>query len=294
MSGVLYLVATPIGNLGDLTARAASVLADVDFIAAEDTRVTLKLLNHLNIKKPLVSYHEHNRTQSGEKIISRILGGESCALVTDAGMPAVSDPGEELVRACADAGLEVRAVPGACAAVTALALSGLPSGRFTFEGFLSTAKKNRFERLNELKTEKRTMIFYEAPHKLRATLRDLLETLGDRRVSICREMTKLYEQTMRTTLEAAKAHFEDTPPRGEFVLVIEGLPPAGEPESSLDEALSRVAGLREAGLSLKDAVKQCAAETGFAKNVLYDAAVKSDATGEAADGALTDDDAIQQ
>jgi 16S rRNA (cytidine1402-2'-O)-methyltransferase len=276
MSGGLYLVATPIGNLGDLPARAASVQADVDFIAAEDTRVTLKLLNHMNIKSRS-SATTKQQDQSGEKIVARILDGESCALVTDAGMPAVSDPGEALVRACAGAGIEVRAVPGACAAVTALALSGLPSGRFTFEGFLSTARKNRFEHLNELKMEKRTMIFYEAPHKLRATLRDLLETVGNRRVSISREMTKLYEQTMRTTLSAANAHFEDTPPRGEFVLVVEGLPPTDEPETSLDEALSRVTGLREAGLSLKDAVKQCAAETGFAKNILYAAVLKNEA-----------------
>ncbi len=208
--------------------------------------------------------------------MARILDGESCALVTDAGMPAVSDRGGARTRV-RGAGIEVRAVPGACAAVTALALSGLPSGRFTFEGFLSTARKNRFEHLNELKMEKRTMIFYEAPHKLRATLRDLLETFGNRRVSISREMTKLYEQTMRTTLSAANAHFEDTPPRGEFVLVVEGLPPTDEPETSLDEALSRVTGLREAGLSLKDAVKQCAAETGFAKNILYAAVLKNEA-----------------
>ena len=174
MSGTLYLVATPIGNLGDITVRASAVLADVDFIAAEDTRVTLKLLNHLNIKKPLVSYYAHNQSESGRKIVRRILDGETCALVTDAGMPAISDPGEDLVRLCAEADITVFALPGACAAVTALSLSGLPSGRFTFEGFLSTAKKSRHEHLQELITEKRTMIFYEAPHKLRATLRDML------------------------------------------------------------------------------------------------------------------------
>ncbi len=278
MSGMLYLVATPIGNLGDISARAASVLAEVDFIAAEDTRVTLKLLNHLNIKKPLVSYYAHNRIESGEKIIKLILNGETCALVTDAGMPAVSDPGEELVRTCAEAGITIQAVPGACAAVTALALSGLPSGRFTFEGFLSTAKKSRFEHLNTLKTEKRTMIFYEAPHKLRATLRDMLNTFGDRRVSISREMTKLHEETLRTTLKEASAHFEATAPRGEFVLVIEGAALPDTPETSLDDALSAVFKLRGAGHSLKDAVKQCAGETGLPKNVLYDAALKSAST----------------
>ena len=274
MSGILYLVATPIGNLGDLTTRAASVLADVDFIAAEDTRVTLKLLNHLNIKKPLVSYYEHNRAASGDKIVARLLAGETCALTTDAGMPAVSDPGEDLVRLCADAGITVQAVPGACAAVTALAISGLPSGRFTFEGFLSTAKKSRFEHLNALKAEKRTMIFYEAPHKLRATLRDMLDTFGDRRITISRELTKLHEQTLRTTLSGAVDYFDQTAPRGEFVLVLNGAPAEEEPSVSLPDALAAVMRLRDSGASLKDAVKQTAAETGLAKNILYDAAVK--------------------
>ena len=274
MSGTLYLVATPIGNLGDITVRASSVLEGVDFIAAEDTRVTLKLLNHLKIKKTLVSYYEHNQNESGKKIVGRILSGENCALVTDAGMPAISDPGEDLVRLCAEAGITVLAVPGACAAVTALALSGLPTGRFTFEGFLSTAKKSRYEHLNELITEKRTMIFYEAPHKLRATLRDMLEAFGDRRVSISREITKLHEQTLRTTLQKAVEHFEQTPPRGEFVLVIEGAQITEKPEVSLDDALSMIAQLRSGGLSLKDAVKQCAGLTHLPKNVLYEAALK--------------------
>ncbi len=274
MSGVLYLVATPIGNLGDITSRAATVLQEVDFIAAEDTRVTIKLLNYLNIKKPLVSYYEHNRKESGDKILGRILSGENCALVTDAGMPAISDPGEDLVRLCADSEVTVLAIPGACAAVSALALSGLPSGRFTFEGFLSTAKKSRFEHLNELKTEKRTMIFYEAPHKLRATLKDMLEAFGDRRISICREITKLHEQTIRTTLAEAVGYFENTAPRGEFVLVIEGAPAAAKPEVSLNDALDAVKDLRDTGMSLKDAVKQCSGKTGFPKNVLYDAALK--------------------
>ena len=273
-SGMLYLVATPIGNLEDISHRALKTLENVDFIAAEDTRVSIKILNHFNIKKPLISYYEHNKAESGEKILSRILSGENCALVTDAGMPAISDPGEALVSLCATAGVPVTAIPGPCAAVTALALSGLPTGRFTFEGFLSTAKKSRFEHLNELKTEKRTMIFYEAPHKLRATLADILSVLGDRRISISREITKLYEETLRFTVSEAIAHFEETPPRGEFVLIIEGTQTEEAPEVSLGDALNFVKKYRDAGLSLKDAVKQCADETGFAKNTLYRAALE--------------------
>ena len=218
MSGILYLVATPIGNLGDISSRAAAVLGDVDFIAAEDTRVSLKLLNHLNVKKPLVSYYEHNRAESGEKIVRRILDGENCALVTDAGMPAVSDPGEDLVRLCADEGHHGPGHPRRVRGCDGTGSVRLTIGRFTFEGFLSTAKKSRFEHLSALKAETRTMIFYEAPHKLRASLRDMLEAFGDRRVSISRELTKLHEETMRTTLQKASEHFEQTPPRGEFVL----------------------------------------------------------------------------
>lgn len=274
MSGILYLVATPIGNLGDITKRAADILSSVDFIAAEDTRVTLKLLNHLTIKKPIISYYEHNRAESGERIRDRILSGDTCALVTDAGMPAISDPGEDLVRLCAADGITIQAIPGACAAVAALALSGLPSGRFTFEGFLSTAKKSRFEHLKELKTEKRTMIFYEAPHKLLTTLKDMLEAFGDRNISISREMTKVYEETMRCTLKTAVKHFEATPPRGEFVLVLDGAPQADIPEISLEEVLVIVDKYREGGMSLKDAVKKSALETGFPKNTLYDAALR--------------------
>lgn len=275
MSGILYLVATPIGNLGDLTKRAADILSSADFIAAEDTRVSIKLLNHLGIKKPIVSYYEHNRTESGIKIRDRIASGETCALVTDAGMPAISDPGEDLVRLCADAGILIYAIPGACAAVTALALSGLPSGRFTFEGFLSTARKSRYEHLEELKTERRTMVFYEAPHKLTATLKDMLAAFGDRRISISREITKIHEETLRTTLSSALAHFLETAPRGEFVLVIEGSAPQSAPELSLEDALAIVNAYRSKGLSLKDSAKNGAAETGFPKNVLYEAALKN-------------------
>ncbi|NLT15094.1 MAG: 16S rRNA (cytidine(1402)-2'-O)-methyltransferase [Clostridiales bacterium] len=274
MSGILYLVATPIGNLGDMTKRAADILSGVDFIAAEDTRVTLKLLNHLGIKKPIVSYYEHNRKESGEKICARLLAGETCALVTDAGMPAISDPGEDLVRLCAEAGIGIYAIPGASAAVAALALSGLPTGRFTFEGFLSTSRKSRFEHLQALKAEKRTMIFYEAPHKLPATLRDMLEAFGDRRVSISREITKIHEETLRCTLSSAVRHFEEKPPRGEFVLVVEGAAEQAVPGPNLEEALNIVRDLQDSGLSLKDAVKNSALLTGFPKNVLYDAALK--------------------
>jgi 16S rRNA (cytidine1402-2'-O)-methyltransferase len=273
MPGRLYLVATPIGNLGDISKRAADTLTAADFIAAEDTRVSVKLLNHLEIKKPLVSYYEHNKTESGEKIISRILAGETCALVTDAGMPAISDPGEQLVALCAENGIEVVAIPGPCAAVTALALSALPSGRFTFEGFLSTSRKSRTAHLDELKNEKRTMIFYEAPHKLCRTLRDLLDAFGERRVSISRELTKLHEETIRTTLSAAATHFETTPPRGEFVLVIEGTRLTDAPEYTLDAAAAMARGFVTAGDSTRDAVKRASAITGIAKNILYDAIV---------------------
>lgn len=274
MSGKLYLVATPIGNLGDISRRAAETFEFVDFIAAEDTRVSIKLLNHLGIKKALISYYEHNRAESGAKILARILSGESCALVTDAGMPAISDPGEDLVHLCAQTGVEVIAIPGPCAAITALALSGLPSGRFTFEGFLSTARKSRFEHLEELKTERRTMIFYEAPHKLRATLKDMLSSFGDRRISISRELTKLHEETQRTTLSEAVEYFDNKPPRGEFVLIIEGKTSIDTPAVSLEQALDNIDALRESGLSLKDAVKMCSEETGISKNTLYDAALK--------------------
>ena len=215
MSGTLYLVGTPIGNLGDLSVRALETLRSADFIAAEDTRVTAKLLNHFEIKKPCVSYYEHNKYASGEKIVARLLTGETCALVTDAGMPAISDPGEDLVRLCAENGVEVRAIPGCCAAVNALAVSGLPTGRFTFEGFLTVNKKSRREHLNSLKDETRTMIFHEAPHKLRTTLNDLMEAFGpDRRISLCRELTKLHEEVLRFTLAEAVAYYEENAPKG--------------------------------------------------------------------------------
>ena len=271
MSGILYLVATPIGNLSDFSPRGMETLRQVDFIAAEDTRVTRKLLTHFEIKKPLLSYFAHNRRESGARIAERLLAGESCALVSDAGMPGISDPGEELVRLCAEQGIEVICIPGPSAFVTALALSGLPTGRFTFEGFLSTAAKSRRIHLAALKGEGRTMIFYEAPHKLPYTLCDMLEAWGDRRIALCRELTKRFEETIRTTLSQAAARYAEEKPRGEFVLVIEGAPPPDETaeESKLEEALLRLRELTEAGISRKDAARRVAEETGIAKNVLY-------------------------
>ena len=213
MAGTLYLVATPIGNLGDFSPRAVETLRQADFIAAEDTRVSVKLLNHFDIKKPLVSYHEHNRAAAGQAIVERLLAGEVCALVTDAGTPAISDPGEDLVRLCAENGITVQSIPGCCACITALAVSGLPTGRFTFEGFLSANRKERREQLGELLGEVRTMVFHEAPHKLRPTLSDMLEILGDRPIALCRELTKLHEETMRTTLQGAVDYYRDNEPR---------------------------------------------------------------------------------
>ena len=274
MAGILYLVPTPIGNLGDISQRIADTLEAVDFIAAEDTRVTLKLLNHLGLKKPLLSYYRHNTGAGGEAVLERLLSGEDGALVTDAGTPAVSDPGEELVAQCAERDIPVVAIPGPCALVTALAVSGLPTGRFTFEGFLAMNRKNRRAHLAELAGERRTMIFYEAPHKLRATLDDLAAAFGPgRRISLCRELTKLHEEVRRTTLGEAAAWYEANPPRGEFVLVVEGAPETAAAAPAPEDALARVAELREQGLSLRDAVKQAAKETGLPKNELYDRAV---------------------
>ena len=229
MAGILYVTGTPIGNLSDLSPRAAQVLGEVDFIAAEDTRVTLKLLNHLGIKKPMVSYYEHNKRERGEIICARIEQGESCAIVTDAGMPCISDPGEDLVRLCASRGIRTVVVPGPSAVIAALAISGLSTGRFCFEGFLSVNKKSRSEHLQSLLHERRTMIFYEAPHKLPATLRDLFAFFGDRRLSIVRELTKLHEEVIRTTTADAAARFADGSVKGEIVLILEGAP---EPDAA--------------------------------------------------------------
>ena len=275
MSGKLYLVATPIGNLGDLSPRAAETLAAADFVAAEDTRVSLKLLNHFNIKKPLVSYHEHNQAISGPAILNRLLSGETCALVTDAGTPAVSDPGEGLVALCAENGVEVLAIPGCCAAVSALAVSGLPTGRFVFEGFLPVNRGERRERLAELAGEERTMILYEAPHRLRATLADLAEALGDRPVTLCRELTKLHEETRRTTLSEALARYTENDPKGEFVLVLAGRERPAERAVTLEEGVDMVLSWREKGERMKDAVRQVASDTGLGRNELYQAALQA-------------------
>jgi 16S rRNA (cytidine1402-2'-O)-methyltransferase len=275
MTGSLYLVATPIGNLGDLSARAAETLKSVDFIAAEDTRITIKLLNHFGIKKPLISYFEHNRKTSGEKIVERLRSGESAALVTDAGTPAISDPGEDLVRLCIRESIAVFCVPGACAAVTALAVSGLPTQRFTFEGFLSGAGRSRAEHLASLRDEKRTMIIYEAPHKLTDTLADLKNCFGgDREISLCRELTKLHEETIRTTVDGALELYSRIPPKGEYVLVVKGKKESGEPEVSFEQALKLVEFYRREGKSLKAASLLAAEDTGYSKNRLYNAAVK--------------------
>ncbi len=274
MSRTLYLVATPIGNLGDFSPRAVETLQTVDFIAAEDTRVSVKLLNHFYIKKPLVSYHEHNHVTAGQSILSRLLAGESCALVTDAGTPAVSDPGEDLVRLCAENGVEVLSIPGCCAAVNALAVSGLSTGRFTFEGFLTVNKKSRREHLESLRGETRTMIFHEAPHKLRTTLADLSEAFGpDRRVALCRELTKLHEETQRCTLGEAVDYYTEHTPRGEYVLVVAGGEVRKGASVTLEDGVAQVLALQEEGMRLKDAAKEVASHTGLGKNELYAAAL---------------------
>ena len=275
MSGTLYLVATPNGNLGDVSPRAVDTLEAVDFIAAEDTRVSVKLLNHFSIKKPLVSYHEHNHVTAGQAILARLLAGESCALVTDAGTPAISDPGEDLVRLCAENGVEVLSIPGCCAAVNALAVSGLPTGRFTFEGFLTVNKKSRRERLDSLKTEERTMIFHEAPHKLRTTLEDLCAAFGpERRVALCRELTKLHEETIRTTLEQAVEFYTENAPKGEYVLVVAGAEPVQAAAVTLEDGVAQVLALKRQGIRLKDAAREVAEHTGLSKNELYAAALE--------------------
>ena len=274
MAGMLYLVPTPIGNLGDISPRCIKTLEEADFIAAEDTRVTLKLLNHLGIKKSLVSYYEHNKTQKGDWIVERILNGETCALVSDAGSPAISDPGEELVQQAAAAGITVCAIPGPCAVITALSISGQTTGRFCFEGFLSTAKKSRREHLEALKNEQRTMIFYEAPHKLTNTLADMAEVFGkDRPISLCRELTKLHEEVIRTSLGGALEYYETQPPKGEFVLVIAGAEPVVEEAATTEDAAQMVARLMQEGMSRKDAIKQTAKDLNLPKNAVYDAAL---------------------
>lgn len=268
MPGILYIVGTPIGNLEDMSVRAVRTLGEVDFIAAEDTRVTLKLLNHFEIKKPMVSYHEHNAREKGGEILTRLLAGESCAIVTDAGMPCISDPGEDLVRLCAQNGIDTKVIPGPSAAISALALSGLDTSKFVFEGFLNPQKNTRLERLEELRREKRTIIFYEAPHKLCDTLRAMYQVLGDRRITLARELTKIYEEVVRTTLSQAIELYEQKAPKGEFVLVVEGMCEE-EQVLSIDQALDLIEALTEKGEPLSKAAKDVARQTGFKKGELY-------------------------
>lgn len=270
--GKLYLVTTPIGNLSDLSERAKKILAGVDFVAAEDTRNSAKLLAIFGIKKPMVSYYEHNKRERGEIIADRLSAGESCALVTDAGMPGISDPGEDIVKLCAERGIPVTAVPGPCAAMTALTLSGLATGRFAFEGFLSTNKGERRKHLEELKCDKHTLIFYEAPHKLKATLSDLYEAFGDRKISLCRELTKLNEEINRTTLSEAVKLYSEREPRGEYVLIVEGASDAEAAESAFWSAMTleeHVEYYITEGKSKMDAIKACAKDRGIPKNEVY-------------------------
>lgn len=271
--GTLYLVATPIGNLADLSERAIKVLTEVDFIAAEDTRNTGHLLSYLGVKKPLVSYFEHNKRERGEVICDRLAAGETCALVTDAGTPAISDPGEDLVRLCAERGLAVTSIPGCCAGITALTLSGLPTGRFCFEGFLSVNKAERKKRLDKLKGEDRTMIFHEAPHKLDTTLKDLCEAFGgERKIALCRELTKTYEEILRMTLAEAVAYHTEHPPRGEYVLVVEGASDEAVASSAFWAGMTvreHVAYYTEQGMERMAAIKAVAKDRGVAKNEIY-------------------------
>lgn len=267
--GKLYIVGTPIGNLEDFSPRAVRILSEVDFIAAEDTRVTLRLCNHFGIKKPMISYFEHNRRERGEEIVQKLAAGKSCALVTDAGMPAISDPGEDLVKLCHERGIPMESVPGPSAVITALALSGMPSGRFCFEGFLSTAKRSRREHLLSLTNEPRTMIFYEAPHKLLSTLTDMLQAWGDRPLAIVRELTKLHEQAVQTTLSAAIAQYSETPPKGEFVLVIGGAQPPKAEEFTLDDAIAYAKSLKAEGEPTSAAAKKAAEKFGVKKGEIY-------------------------
>lgn len=274
MPGIIYIVGTPIGNLSDFSPRAIQTLREVDFIAAEDTRVTLKLLNHFDIRKPLVSYHEHNLRERGEAIIQRVLDGENVAVVSDAGMPCVSDPGEDIVRLAAEADIQTIVIPGPSAAISALCISGLSTSRFSFEGFLSTNRKNRREHLQSLIGNTHTLIFYEAPHKLLDTLKDMASTFGaDRKISLCREMTKIHEQVFRTTLEKAIQYYSENTPKGEFVLILEGAQKPVEPEVTFEQAVEEAAQLVESGVRVADAAKQVSAHTPFKKSEIYSALI---------------------
>lgn len=277
MNGKLYVVGTPIGNLGDFSPRAVEVLSSVDLIAAEDTRVTLKLLNHFDIKKPMISYHEHNIRERSEIIVSKIEQGQDVAIVTDAGMPCISDPGEDLVCLCAERGINTYVVPGPTAAMSALAISGLNTKRFSFEGFLTVRKVGRMELLNKIKNDDRTLIFYEAPHKLQRTLKDMYSVWGNRRIAIAREITKIHEEVIRTTLKDAISYYKEVLPKGEFVLIIEGAEEEKtEEQISIEKAVMMVKDLYENGTPLSVASKQVASETGFKKSQLYSLALDND------------------
>lgn len=265
----LYVVGTPIGNLSDFSPRAVETLKSVDFIAAEDTRVTLKLLTHFGIQKPLVSYYEHNLREKGEYILEKIESGESCAIVTDAGMPCISDPGEDLVRLCAERGIEINVVPSPTAAMSALAISGLSTSRFSFEGFLSVTKKQRQAHLDEIKDYKRTLIFYEAPHKLINTLEDLLTNLGDRNISLCRELTKIHEEVLRGKISDMLNYYKDKTPKGEYVLVVEGAQEREEKTVTIEDAVIAAKRLIESGVKTSEACKEAAKKTGFSKSEIY-------------------------
>lgn len=270
LSGKLFVVGTPIGNLGDITYRAVETLKAVDFICAEDTRVTIKLLNRYDIKKPLVSYHEHSARQVADNILSNILAGESCAVVSDAGMPCISDPGEDLIRLCIENDVPVEVVPGPTAMASAVAISGLSTSRFSFEGFLSVTKKQRFAHLESAARDPHTLIFYEAPHKLLSTLADMLEYFGDRKISLCRELTKIYEEVIRTTILGAIAYYSDKTPKGEYVLVVEGYSEESAlAEITIEEAVQEAQKLIEGGMKAVDACKEAAKATGFKKSDIY-------------------------
>lgn len=276
MSGTLYIIGTPIGNMEDITLRQLDMLAGADFICAEDTRVTLKLLNRYDIKKQLVSFHEHSSKADAQHIIDRLMAGENGGIVTDAGMPCISDPGEVLVKLCAENGIDVKVVPGPSAVVSAVALSGLSVRRFTFEGFLPVPKKERAGRLELLRNETAVMVFYEAPHKLKTTLADLCECFGgDRRISLCRELTKIHEEVLRMTLSEAVEYYNSNEPRGEFVLVVEGKNADDSDNITIEQALAQVNKLIEMGEKPTDACKAVAKETGFKKSELY-AALQSE------------------
>lgn len=276
VGGMLYLVATPIGNLSDISERALKVLEEVDFIAAEDTRNSGSMLAHFGISKPMISYFEHNKRERGESIAVRLENGESCALITDAGTPAISDPGEDLVRLCAERGIPVTSIPGCCAGITALTLSGLNTSRFCFEGFVSTAKSERHERLTELSTEVRTMIFYEAPHRLRTTLADFRKYFGDRPIALCREITKLNEEVLRTTLDGAIKIYEEKDPRGEYVLILAGAEKKAAAAEYPEDPAEHVAQLMESGMGRMDAIKAAAKARGVSKNDIYNAVAVKD------------------